>query len=98
MAAQKFLGQGVLHVLLDRAFHLAGTVNLVIALFNEEVRAEASKVRVMFRSFKALLDIGKLDIDDLLDMALFQRMENNDVVNAVEEFRIEGLLQFGSRS
>jgi hypothetical protein len=87
------LGHGVLDELLDGALQWAGTELLVVALLGQEVLGLVGELQVVAQLGDALVQVAQFDVDDLVDVLPLQRVEHDDVIDAVEELRSEGLLQ-----
>ena len=83
------IGHGVDDVALDGTLEVTRAVALVRALLQEEITAlfgNAEK-ELAFGGFEdALLHHGQLDIENLFELFALERVENHDLVEAVQEF------------
>src|SRR5690606_8540111 len=86
-------GHRVLDVLLDRALQRACAELLIVAFLAEEILGLIGQLQVVAQFADALVHIAQLNVDDLVDVLALERVEHDDVVDAVQELRCEGLLQ-----
>src|SRR5690349_5744666 len=85
----------------DRGFELAldhpperpRTVDRVVAMLGEVVARLIGQFELDLALFEALAQPLDLNIDDLAQLFLVQRMEHDDLVDAVQELRPEMLPQ-----
>src|SRR5688572_18964025 len=88
LAGQNLLAQGIFDVALDRALERPGSVGLVIAMLDQEIGRGRRELDLVP---DPALHVLEQHPDDLGDVALVQRMEDDHVVQPVQEFGIEDL-------
>src|SRR5256885_4663886 len=83
----------VLQQPLNRALQRSCTERGIVALRSQYLARRRRQLEGEFPIAHQLLESAKLQIDDMLDFALSQRTENDDVVDAIEELGTEMLSQ-----
>ena len=82
--------QRIEHAPLDRPLERPRAVGRVVAFLDEQVFAAASVSSTrIFRSSSRFSKPAQLDVDDLLHVLAAERVEDDDLVDAVEELRPE---------
>src|SRR5271154_6021492 len=71
----------------------ARPIDRVVAFFSKVIARAIGQFDLDLALGEALAQAFELDIDDLAQIGLAQRMEDYDLVNAVKEFRPEALAQ-----
>ena len=94
VALQEHLGHWVLDVLSDGATERAGAEVRVVALFDEEVLGLGVHRQVDALMGQTGRDLADLQIDDLVEVFFGQRLEDDDLVEAVDELGAEEPLDF----
>ena len=90
LAGQDHLGERVLQRLLDHALQRARAISRIVALVGEPFARRGIERRAsILRSSSSFVQPPHLDIDDAAHLARLQAMEQDDLVDAVEEFRTE---------
>src|SRR5581483_9981193 len=89
LAGKNHFGERILHGFLDHALQRARAIGRVPALFGEPVARAWLELDGDFAVVEKLLQPRDLDIDDASHLTLLQAMEQDDLVNAVQEFRPE---------
>ena len=92
LAAEDLLRQRIFDLLLDRALERPRTVDRIEARLAEQSRAPVSSSSSMLRSSSRRRSSPELDLDDRADLLGAERMEHDDVIDAVDELRPEILL------
>ena len=87
------VGEVVLDVALDGAAQRTGAVLLVPALGDDEVLGLLVHLHLEAHLADAREEAAQFDVDDLVDLLAAERIEVDDVVDAVEELGSEGLLE-----
>ena len=91
LATKQLDCQGLDDLLLDRALQGPRAVDRVEAFDGEEFLGRVGEFELDLAVGEPLTDFGQLDVDDGLDLFLAQRVEDDDVVDAVEQLRSEAL-------
>src|SRR6266550_2574461 len=86
-------GEGVLQETLDRALQRSGAERRVVALCRQDFTCRRSELEGELPVGEQILEPVQLQVDDVLDLLLAEWLEDDDVVDAVEEFRTEMLTQ-----
>ena len=88
-ALEQFERQGVLEALLDDALERTRAIFRLVTQIGDRVESGVGdrEVDSLFREKR--LQLFRLNLDDLTNLILFQRMENDRFVDTVEEFRKE---------
>src|SRR5438105_5747963 len=92
LGKQNLLGERILDELLDRSLERTRSELLVVAVFHKERRRRFSELESELLVAQSLLNILEQNLDDRRDVFLRQRMEDDDIVEPVEELRIERVL------
>src|ERR1700674_1773894 len=92
LSLQDLLRQGILDLLLDGALQRPCAVHRIEAGIPEEVAGAVVEREIHVALNQALAQVEELDVDDRADLACAERMEDHDVVDAVDELRPEALL------
>src|SRR5437762_4158220 len=92
LGEQDLLGERVLDVLLDRSLQRACSELLVVAVLHQERRCRLSELQGELFVTQSLLHILEQDRDNLGDVLLRQRMEDDYVIESVEELGVKGVL------
>src|SRR5690349_8709659 len=85
-------GQWVLNLLLDRAFERPCPIDRIVPRFTEEVPSLVVERELDIALEETLAQIAQLNVHDRADLLIAERLEHHDVVDPVDEFRPEGLL------
>src|SRR5215216_627984 len=91
LALEHLERQRVQHAALDRALERAGAVDRVVALLDEQVLGGVGELERDLALAQAAHEAGELDLDDLAQLLLRERVEDDDLVDAVDELRREVL-------
>ncbi len=91
-AAEDLLGERVFDEVLDRPAERTRTVVGVEALGDDEVLGLVGEDEFQAAVGQPAADLRQLDVDDLLEVVLVQRVEHDHVVEPVEELGPEVLL------
>ena len=89
LAGEDLLRQRVLDLRQDRALERARAIDRVEAHVPQQFKGLFGQLQLQPALGQALLQPAQLDPRDLLDLVLVQRVEHDDVVQAVDEFRAE---------
>ena len=95
LAGQDLHGQGVLDLLLDRPLEGAGAVDGVVALVGQQGLGLAGDLHTDLAVGQPPPEKLHLQVDDAQDGILLQRPEDDDFVDAVQEFGPEMAFQDG---
>lgn len=93
-AAEDFLGDGVFEIPLDGAAHGAGSVLRIVTFGDEELFGVVFEHDGDVFGLEAVDDFFHFKVDDVLEVALLQAVEDDDVIQAIEELRFEDALGF----
>jgi hypothetical protein len=93
-AAQDLFGERILEHLLDRAAQRTGAVVGVVATLDEEVHRLLRQLERDVLLLQAIHHLAHLDVDDALEIALLELVEDHHLVNAVDELGPEVTLHF----
>ena len=91
-AAENFFGHRIFEIPLDGASHGAGAVLRIVALDDEEFFGVGLEDHGDVFGFEAVDHFLHLEVDNLLEVALLQAVEDDDIVQAVEELGLEDAL------
>ena len=91
-AAQQFFRQRVLDEAFDRAPQRTGAELRFVPLRDQEVLDFVRDLEVEPAAEQPLAQLAELDVDDCEQVLLVQLPEDDDVVDAVDELRLEELL------
>ena len=94
LAEEDPLGEGVFDLSLDRATQGTRTQDRVEAKIGEEFACFVAELQAHILGLHALGEPRDHEVDDLLDLVLAQRREDDRVVHAVEELGAEVLFEF----
>src|SRR5687768_2578905 len=92
LARENGLRQRVFHLLLDGALERPRAVHRVVSRFAQPIERRIVEHEREIAIEQAAFQVHELDVDDGADLLLSERMENADVVDAVDELRTEVLL------
>ena len=92
-AVEDARGQRVFDLLLDQALQRTGAEGGIVAAFGKLGLGGISNRQMKTAAFEAQLKIAQLDVDDVLEVLLSQRVEDDDFIHAVEELRPEMLAE-----
>ena len=92
------LGDLVLDELLDGALQRARAVLEVRALLDEHVLGRGADLEADLLLREARADVAQEDVDDLRELFATERMEDDELIDAVEEFRLEDVAHFAEHS
>ena len=92
-ALQDAHGQRVLHQALDGALERPGAVGAVVAGLEDGFARGVGELERDSAVEQELAQVVEAQVDDMRELRLAQRMEDHDVVHAVEELGAEVLLQ-----
>src|SRR5262249_10847197 len=81
------------HHALDRPLQRPRSVNRIVALDKDQLLGRLRKLDGDLAIGQQPVQIFEAQIDDLLQLLLAKRIENNHIIHAVQEFRTEVLLQ-----
>src|SRR2546430_6790631 len=96
VAAQNFFGQWIFEITLDRASHRSRAVIRVVTFFDHELMRQIIENDLHFLGLQANLHLLYLQIDNLEEVRFLERVEDGDLVEAIEEFGLKdtfGLIQ-----
>ena len=85
--------QRVEHPPLNGPLQRSGPIRWIIPFLHEEFLGPVGELNLDFAIGEPLHQPAQLDVDDLLHVLARQRMEHDDLVDAVEELRPEVLAQ-----
>src|SRR4051812_29512672 len=85
--------QGILQQALDRAFERSSTESRVVTLGCEHFSGSRCQLERELSLSEQLLEPLELQVDDMLNLLLAERTEDDDVINAVEKLGTEVLTQ-----
>src|SRR5262245_54399206 len=91
IAAQDTLCERILQLLLDRALQRPRPVDGIEARLREAVARSGIELEADLALAQASLQVLELDIDDLANVLLLERVKHDDVVDAIDELRAEAL-------
>ena len=94
-AVEDFDGEGVLDEALDGALEGAGSVGAVVAGFEDELARGGGEGEGDLAVGEHTGELGEAEVDDAGELLFAERMEDDDVVDAVEELGAEVLAQDG---
>ncbi len=89
-------GEGVHEVFLDGAFEGAGAELRIPAGAGEPLPGGGGDCEGEVLGFEAILEVSQLKFDDARQLFFGEAVEDDEVVDAVEEFGAEVLAEFGS--
>ena len=89
LPSQQHAGQAVADLALDEAAQWPGPVGGVVALVGQPAAGGVGDLQVQAPVRQALGDARQLDLDDLTQLLLGEGLEDDDVVEAIEELRLE---------
>src|SRR5579885_650743 len=92
LALEDPLRQRILDLLLDGALQRPGSIDRVEARLAEQIPRRIIEHQIHVPLLQALPQIHELDVHDRADLLRAERMEDDDVVDAVDELRPEALL------
>ena len=95
LAFQNLLGKRILQQALDRAAQRTGAERRVGALLRDELRRRGRQVDRHVLRDHALAQIGHHKLDNLSDLLVGERLEHDNLVDAVQELGSEQLLHLG---
>ena len=95
VALEQAQGQRVLHLALDNALQGPGAERRIVPLFGQQLLRRAGQLDLHVPFRQQTLQIPYLDLDNLLQMFLRQRVKDDDLVDAVQELGPELLPQGG---
>src|SRR5690606_27070782 len=95
LAHQDLLRERILEVTLDRPAERTSTEALVVAVVDEVLDRRIRQLELQLLLLEPALDLREEDMNDLADLLLRQRMEDDDVVQPVQELRVERPLDLG---
>ncbi|MNC54825.1 hypothetical protein D3C75_1043210 [compost metagenome] len=85
------LCQRVFDFLLDSAFQRPRTIHWVVTRFAQQLQCRLRDADFVAALFQTLVQTRQLDLGNLRDMFLAERMEHHHFVDTVDEFRTEML-------
>src|SRR5579875_292981 len=91
-ARQNLLGKRIFEQALNRAAQRPGSVGRIIAVPGDEVLDLIGDVELHALSLDPALKVRRHEIDDASDLFLGELLEADDLIDAVQELRSEGLL------
>ena len=92
VAFEDFLGQRVFQIALDRAAHWPGAVNRVVTLLDQEILCLLVELKLNVLPSQSFHDLLHFEVQNLDQVRLVQRAENDDIVQSIQEFRPESFL------
>src|SRR5262249_60178303 len=93
LAVEDFQRERVLYHSLDRALERPRAVNGVVAPFGQQRFRRVGDLDRNLPIRQQALEALELDLDDVLDLLAPERIEDHDLVDAVQELGLEGLLE-----
>ena len=93
LAHQNLLRQRILDELLDRPLERPRAILLVVAVLHQEVGRRLGEAERELLLRQPLANVLEQHADDLRDVLAAERMEDDDVVETVQELRVEHVLQ-----
>src|SRR5207249_2791360 len=89
LAVQNGHRERILNPTLDHALERPGAVGRVVALVRDELQSHRGELQADPPLRQSLPQSLELDVDDRLDLFTAQRLEDDDLIDAIEEFRTE---------
>src|SRR5438874_4157798 len=93
LTAQDVLGEGILEQLLDRPLEGPGPERGVEPAVDEQLHRLLGDVEVHVLGLEPVVNLTQEDPHDLAHVVARERVEHDDVVNAIQELRVERSLQ-----
>ena len=94
LAADNQPAEARFHLLLNRPLERAGAVDRIVARLHQMRPCRIGQRELDVAIGQALAQARELDFHDLLQMLLIERMEDDDLVDAVEKLGPETAAQF----
>src|SRR5437588_11034057 len=94
VSAQQFLGKRIFEITLDRAAHWSGAILWIVPFLDQKFFRGLIQLNMNIFRFDPTQHFSDFEFDDLHQVALGQLMEDNDVVEPIDELRLEHLLRF----
>src|SRR5262245_54389669 len=93
IALENFDGQRILDQSLDRSFQRPRAVNRVITLVGKQCFGLIGNIKDHFSARQVLTQPPELDLDNRLDFLAAQAVEDNNLIDSIQEFRLESVAQ-----
>src|SRR5208282_5270282 len=81
--------QRVLNQALNGAAEWPGTISGIEALLEQQLHRRSCELQGDFALYKKLLDVLEQQIDDACQLFFAQRIEDNNLIDTIDEFRTE---------
>ena len=73
----------------QESFQRTGAVYRLVSVFDDEIFGVIGEFDFQFFVFQSLVDVSEEEFNDSSDVVFRQRLEHNDLIQSVEEFRTE---------
>src|SRR5215475_13594768 len=93
ISLENFDGQRILDQSLDRSFQRPRAINRVITLVGKQCFGPIGNIKDHFSARQVLTQPPELDLDNRLDFLAAQVVEDNNLIDSIQEFRLEGVAQ-----
>src|SRR5260370_19190854 len=94
VAFEDFFRQGIFQEPFHRAAHRTSAVSGIVALFHQKVLRLFVQLQQKISALEPLHDFGDLQAEDFDQVRLGERAEDDDVIQAIKEFRAENAAGF----